>query len=185
MNFQQAGYTQALVDLGFQKEAGILDSVTRAAKTLFSRKTPLPPGSAATSVQNTGLNPLARATVKPGAPTPTQLQFMEELKSRTVVPQAPFRTRAEQVPAASVPAAARAKNLPGYDPAATRLQAAPKTPVNIVQQNQFAGAFPERATQLRQMDQLLQAQQQTPILNSLFQNRLVQPQLQEALGLFG
>jgi hypothetical protein len=184
MNFQRIGYEQALVDLGFQKEAGILDSVTRAAKTLFARKTPQP-SVAATAIQNTGLNPLTKATVKPGAPTPTQLQFVEGLKSRTVAPQAPFRTMAEQAPAASVPAAARAKNLPGYDPAVSRLQAAPKTPVNIAQQNQFAGAFPERAAQLRQSDQLLQAQQQTPILNSLFQRRGAQPQLQEALSLFG
>lgn len=184
MNFQQAGYVQALVDLGFQKEAGIIDSVTRAAKTLFSRKTPVS-GMAATSVQNVGLNPIARATVKPGAPTPTQRQFMEGLKSRTVAPQAPFKTMAEQAPAAAVAPAARAKNLPDYDSAAIRLQAAPKTPVNIAQQNQFAGANPARATQVREADQLFQAQQQTPILNSLFQNRQVRPQLQEALSLFG
>jgi hypothetical protein len=186
MNLQQAGYTQALVDLGFHKEAGILDSVTRAAKTLFARKTPT------TAIQNTGLNPLARTIIKPSGvptpaptPTPTQLQFMEGLKSRSVAPQAPFKTMAEQAPAAAVAPAARAKNLPGYDPAAARLQAAPKTPVNIAQQNQFAGNFPERARQLRQSDQMLQAQQQTPILNSLFQNRGAQPQLQEALSLFG
>lgn len=184
MNFQQAGYTQALVDLGFQKEAGIVDSVTRAAKTLFSRKTPSP-GIGATAIQNTGLNPISRATVKPGAPTPTQIQFMEGLKSRSVAPQVPFRTMAEQAPAASIPAAIRAKNIPDYDSAAIRLQAAPKTPVNIAQQNQFAGANPARATQVREADQLFQAQQQTPILNSLFQNRQARPQLQEALSLFG
>lgn len=177
MNLKQAGYNQALVDLGLRKEAGFLDSAARMARSVFTR--------APAAAKPTAMRTTSRVTSPPMGTTPTQLQFVEGLKSRSVAPQAPFRTMAEQAPAASVPAAARAKNLPGYDPAIVRLQAAPKTPVNIAQQNQFAGAFPERAAQLRQSDQLLQAQQQTPILNSLFQSRPAQPRLQEALGLFG
>lgn len=177
MNFQQVGYAQALVDLGLQKEAGFLDSAARMARSVFTRA---PAAATPTAMRTT-----ARSTLSPAGTSPTQIQFMEGLKSRSVAPQAPFKTMAEQAPAAAVAPAARAKNLPGYDPASARLQAAPKTPVNIAQQNQFAGANPARATQVREADQLLQAQQQTPILNSLFQNRMAQPRLQEALSLFG
>jgi hypothetical protein len=119
------------------------------------------------------------------APNASQMKFMEGLKSRTVAPQAPFRTMAERTPASNVSAATRTKNMPGYDPAAARLQAAPKSTPNIAQQNQFAGAYPEQATKFRQADQLVQAQKQTPILNSLFQNQQARPGLQEAMGMFG
>jgi hypothetical protein len=180
MNFQQLGYTQALWDLGFQKEAGILDSAARAAKSLFTRA----PATAMVAPESTAMRAALRPTVRPGVPTPTQREFMEGLKSRTVEPQTPFRTLAEQTPSATVAPAARAKNLPGYDPATVRLQAAPKTPVNIAHQNQFAGAYPQQAAQFRQADQLLQAQSQTPVVNSLFQNRAARPGLQEAMGLF-
>lgn len=180
MNFQQIGYAQALWDLGFQKEAGILDSAARAAKSLFTRT----PATAMVAPENTAMRAALRPAARPGAPTPTQKKFIEGLQSRTVEPQAPFRTLAEQTPSATVTPAARAKNLPGYDPAMVRLQAAPKTPVNIAHQNQFAGAHPEQATKFREADQLIQAQAQTPVVNSLFQNQMARPGLQEALGLF-
>jgi hypothetical protein len=182
MNFQQIGYSQALQDLGFTKEAGVFSSIGKGITSLFRSRAP-----AAAAVTGAPVNSMAKTVTQstrvPLAPTATQSQFIEGLKSRSVAPMAPFKTEAQRMPMAT--AAPRSKNMPGYDPATARLQAAPKVPTNLAQQNQFAGSFPERATQLRQSDQLLQARQQMPIVNSLFKSQTVRPRLQEAMGLFG
>lgn len=179
MNIKQAGYNQALIDLGLMKDAGFLDSAARTFGRLFSRPTAAP-----VAQMNTAARAASRATLAP--PTPTQQRFVEGLQNRVPAPMAPFKTMAEQAPASAIPAAARSKNVPGFDPASSRLQVAPKTPVNIAQQNQFAGAFPDQAGAALEADKLLQARQQVPTLNSLFKSR-PRPQMQEALGggLFG
>lgn len=42
MNFQQVGYAQALIDLGFQKEAGVFSNVGKRISSVFKSRAPAP-----------------------------------------------------------------------------------------------------------------------------------------------
>ena len=56
MNFQQIGYTQALWDLGFQKEAGLFDSARKGISGLFRSRAPAAaPGVARAAAPPSGI----------------------------------------------------------------------------------------------------------------------------------